>query len=424
MNIMGASGKSASAPAPAVVDTATLATGGGGGAGPSAKASGKDDALNTFSIVPGAAAAPKSTVSEHVSRRIKDVVVGTSTTLQRGASFRVTPLLDAGGESKNRSSSPRVTPSNDEKEGGPLSAQNRSGGAIAAASVVVAKLELPAATAATATNEASAAASGKSSGISGGAISSTIARLMKSGSVRVRGPASNRQEKDILRLTASDDINQDLLKEFAQNFCKDGEIVDERYLNDFLVPLPDECAFMSSSGDGGQLTSSSGARHEAAAMTFLEELQQRQQMLSRYSKLADHTGGNRHFLVVDDSPTVRTDIQRALVNEGQEVSVAIDGVDCLKVYDELLKAERRVDVVLMDSDMPFMPGTEAIKKLRARGYPNLIILLLDDIDINSSSDSVDARRASVQKGACAGIDAVIQKPFTLTKLELKLSELC
>ena len=189
--------------------------------------------------------------------------------------------------------------------------------------------------------------------------------------------------------------------------------------------LPDECAFMSSSGDGdgGQMTSSSGARQEAAAVTFLEELQQRQQVLSRYSKLADHEGGNRHFLVVDDSPTVRTDVQRALVNEGQEVSVAIDGVDCLRVYDELLKIGRRIDVVLVDSDMPFMAGAEAIRELRSRGYANLIILLLDDIDINCSTDCMNARRASVQKDACAGVDAVVQKPFTLTKLELKLREL-
>jgi len=65
------------------------------------------------------------------------------------------------------------------------------------------------------------------------------------------------------------------------------------------------------------------------------------------------------ILIVDDDRNMRTLLQHALEKDGYEVSTAVNGVQGLRVYKEVLP-----DIVLMDAAMPEMDGFQACAALR------------------------------------------------------------
>ena len=70
-----------------------------------------------------------------------------------------------------------------------------------------------------------------------------------------------------------------------------------------------------------------------------------------------------HFLVVDDSPSILKVVGRALKSRKFDVDTADNGSTAL---DLLIKhfPSRRLDVVLMDLQMPIMDGIEAVRRYR------------------------------------------------------------
>ena len=65
-------------------------------------------------------------------------------------------------------------------------------------------------------------------------------------------------------------------------------------------------------------------------------------------------------LVVDDSPTMRSELSNVLAAGGFEVAgCAVDGLEGVRRYQDL-----RPDVVLMDVTMPFLDGIEATRRIR------------------------------------------------------------
>lgn len=68
---------------------------------------------------------------------------------------------------------------------------------------------------------------------------------------------------------------------------------------------------------------------------------------------------SRTILVVDDSPTMRGMIQRALTTGGYRVLLAADGMEALRRLDE-----SAVDAILTDINMPNMDGLAFIRNAR------------------------------------------------------------
>ena len=93
-------------------------------------------------------------------------------------------------------------------------------------------------------------------------------------------------------------------------------------------------------------------------------------------------------LVVDDDPTQRRLIQGALEREGF-VAVMADGGEA--AIDRLV-AGAAADVILLDMVMPGLPGVEALKELRQRGFTQPVIVL-------TASGSIDAVVQAMQAGA-------------------------
>jgi two-component system chemotaxis response regulator CheY len=103
------------------------------------------------------------------------------------------------------------------------------------------------------------------------------------------------------------------------------------------------------------------------------------------------------ILVVDDSPTMRGMIQRALVGGGYHVVQACDGIEGLARLEE-----NAVHAILTDINMPRMDGLTFIRAVRQMGqFGRTPILAL------TTEGEADMKTA----GKAAGATGWIVKPF-------------
>ena len=107
-------------------------------------------------------------------------------------------------------------------------------------------------------------------------------------------------------------------------------------------------------------------------------------------------------MVVDDEPDLRNFCVTALGEIATKILTAGNGVEALEQFE---KANRKVDLVLMDLTMPKMSGPECFQRLRAID-PNLRVLI-------SSGYSLDIEAEKILKGKATGF---LPKPYDLNQL--------
>ena len=112
-------------------------------------------------------------------------------------------------------------------------------------------------------------------------------------------------------------------------------------------------------------------------------------------------------LVVDDEPAVRTALERALVLEGYEVDLAVDGGEALHKV-----AAEAPDALLLDVLMPGVDGLEVARRLRADGDRTPILMLTARVGVGDRVEGLDA-----------GADDYLVKPFALEELLARLRAL-
>jgi two-component system response regulator MprA len=113
------------------------------------------------------------------------------------------------------------------------------------------------------------------------------------------------------------------------------------------------------------------------------------------------------ILVVDDEPSVRDALDRALRLDGYKVRLARDGREALN-----LLADEPPDAVVLDVLMPAPDGLEVTRRLRAAGDRTPVLLL-------TARDAVPDR----VRGLDAGADDYLVKPFALEELTARLRAL-
>jgi two-component system response regulator MprA len=113
------------------------------------------------------------------------------------------------------------------------------------------------------------------------------------------------------------------------------------------------------------------------------------------------------ILVVDDEPSVRDALDRALRMDGYKVQTASDGRDALEQL-----AEQAPDAVVLDLLMPELDGLEVCRRLRAAGDRIPVLML-------TARDAIPDR----VKGLDAGADDYLVKPFALEELTARLRAL-
>lgn len=104
--------------------------------------------------------------------------------------------------------------------------------------------------------------------------------------------------------------------------------------------------------------------------------------------------GSAHIVVVDDEEMVRDTVQEYLVRQGFAVS-KVDGGQSLRA----LMAERTVDLVILDVNMPGEDGIALARDLRRAGRLGIVML-------TANSDQVDK-----VVGLEVGADDYLTKPF-------------
>lgn len=109
------------------------------------------------------------------------------------------------------------------------------------------------------------------------------------------------------------------------------------------------------------------------------------------------------ILVVDDSGSVRQQVAIALRRAGFTMAEAADGQEGLAMID----ADRNIDMVICDINMPNMNGLEMVEKVKAKPEnKSLPILML----------TTEGQAALVKRAKEAGAVGWIVKPFNSSQL--------
>ena len=118
---------------------------------------------------------------------------------------------------------------------------------------------------------------------------------------------------------------------------------------------------------------------------------------------------NYKILIVDDELNNRLIIEAYLLRLGYEVINAVNGVEALKVFDQVSP-----DLILLDVMMPGMDGFEVCRRLKAdpvtRIIPVIFVTALDDRD-------------SKIRGIDAGGDDFLAKPLDYLELQARIKSL-
>jgi two-component system response regulator DegU len=95
------------------------------------------------------------------------------------------------------------------------------------------------------------------------------------------------------------------------------------------------------------------------------------------------------ILIVEDNPTIRRLIRRAISDVADNIFECEDGADALAAY-----TEHRPDAVLMDVRMPRMDGLAATRQILSH-HPAARIVIVTDYNDDG------LRNAAREAGACA-----------------------
>src|SRR5688500_6095866 len=105
------------------------------------------------------------------------------------------------------------------------------------------------------------------------------------------------------------------------------------------------------------------------------------------------------IMVVGDEPRIAASLRRALIYEGYEVAVAVDGPAALAA-----SRDRPPELVVLDVMLPGLDGIEVCRRLRAAGEVAILMLTARD----ATSDRV--------RGLDSGADDYLTKPFATEEL--------
>lgn len=115
------------------------------------------------------------------------------------------------------------------------------------------------------------------------------------------------------------------------------------------------------------------------------------------------------ILIVDDEVRLTTLLRYTFKQEGFQVAMARDGIDCMNKV-----ASFSPDVIVMDIMMPKLDGVDTTRLIRRnRSYNDTIIVAL-----SAKSDIVTRQRMRD-----AGANAFLRKPFVIAKLVARINQL-
>jgi two-component system chemotaxis response regulator CheY len=117
--------------------------------------------------------------------------------------------------------------------------------------------------------------------------------------------------------------------------------------------------------------------------------------------------GRMNVLVLDDSKAMRTILKKILESMGAEVQEAANSQEGLRI----LEGNPRLDLVLVDWNMPGMNGLEFIRAVRANPHFHNVVLMMVTAEIEQSQ---------IGKALTEGANEYVMKPFTKEVIQDKM----
>ena len=112
----------------------------------------------------------------------------------------------------------------------------------------------------------------------------------------------------------------------------------------------------------------------------------------------------KNILYIEDNPDNMTLVRRVLVSRGYSLLEAKDGLEGLSVA-----SKHKVDLVLLDINLPDIDGYEVARRLRGSNKPELTYVPIIAITAN-------ALKGDAEKALQAGCDVYMSKPINIHEL--------
>jgi CheY-like chemotaxis protein len=77
----------------------------------------------------------------------------------------------------------------------------------------------------------------------------------------------------------------------------------------------------------------------------------------------------KHILIVDDEKNTCYAMERAMINCGYKVSIAMNGIEGMEIIRNSLKSGDRIDLAVIDVQLPGMSGAGLIRALKTEDIP-------------------------------------------------------
>ena len=110
------------------------------------------------------------------------------------------------------------------------------------------------------------------------------------------------------------------------------------------------------------------------------------------------------ILYIEDNPDNMFLVQRALESRGYKLLKAVNGVDGISSAEQ-----NRIDLILLDINLPDIDGYEVAQRLRKSSKPDLAYIPI--IAVTANALKGDAERALE-----AGCDVYMSKPINIREL--------
>jgi DNA-binding response OmpR family regulator len=116
----------------------------------------------------------------------------------------------------------------------------------------------------------------------------------------------------------------------------------------------------------------------------------------------------KHILLVEDEPHLAFNMELNLQAEGYEVTLARDGLEALKLYDD----KGPFSLIILDVMMPGLNGFEVASRIRNQDKATGILML-----------TARAAETDILEGLERGADDYMTKPFNLQELLLRVKRM-
>ena len=129
--------------------------------------------------------------------------------------------------------------------------------------------------------------------------------------------------------------------------------------------------------------------------------------------------GTATIMVVDDEPVSRRSVCRLLARDGHTMVSAGDGREALELFE---KGPTKVDLILMDLDMPELDGQETQKRMRALRQDIRILFLTGFVEESRKRELLDEGASAVLVKPCeaetlrTAIASALVSPLTIATM--------